>query len=146
MIPPIRILTFLLVALALAPCYRLHPLYEITGESPEGFLWQRRYIIVSNDNPEKMAQALFVQFFNSASYAVPTGVEVLGAVIESGILVLDVSANILHFGGNANEHALVMQILKNAASLPGINSITLLTEGRLGHLPEGRIVYRHNLY
>jgi spore germination protein GerM len=67
-------------------------------------------------------------------------VRVLGVSIIEGCLTLDVSAEILAYGGNANERALIAQLLETAFGLPRVDTLTLTVEGKLVPLPEGRIL------
>jgi spore germination protein GerM len=91
-------------------------------------------------SPAEEAFMLFVNLFETASGSIPDNVRVLGVKLEEEHLTVNVSESIMHFGGNANERALINQLLAAAASLPDIKFLTLLVEGELVPLPEGRVV------
>jgi spore germination protein GerM len=83
---------------------------------------------------------LFVSYFESENISAPEDVRVLGVKINDDHLILNVSGEIANYGGNANEQNLIAELLHTAASIDGITYFTLLTEGELTTLPEGRTV------
>ena len=87
--------------------------------------------------PEKIF-ALFENYFASENISAPKNVSVLGIKIDGGHLILNVSAEILNYGGNANERELIKELLDTAASVEGVTAFTLLVSGELVTLPEGR--------
>ena len=126
-------------------------IYEITGEEiteEKGvttvvYNWERHEIYLYEDTKEELAFALFTYFFETVTYAMPEGVRVLDVTLDNGHLILNVSEDIMQYGGNTNEHALIAQMIRAALSLIGVEKLTLLIEGELRYLPEGRIIESH---
>ncbi|MDR1665173.1 MAG: GerMN domain-containing protein, partial [Clostridiales bacterium] len=120
-------------------------IYEIEAEAGErggAYIWNRREISLEGSTHAENARRLFECFFETAAYCVPSDVRVLSAEMDGDCLVLNVSEDILCYGGNAYETALIAQCEKNAAALPGVEYFTLLIEGELQSLAEGRTVER----
>ena len=59
----------------------------------------------------------------------PEGVELLGLNIADGLLTIDVSGDILDYGGSAFERALAAQLVQIAAGVPGVDSLSLRVDG-----------------
>ena len=126
-------------------------IYEITAEAdPQGhaYVWTRRALLFEKDayTQEEEAFAVFADFFGNGFFCVPEKVKLLAAEIENGCLILNVSEDILRYGGNAYERALVLQLMKTASSFPGIEYLTLLIEGESHPLTEGRIIYNSFIF
>lgn len=80
--------------------------------------------------------------YNSKRICIPEGTRLLAVDILDGMLLLDVSADILQYGGgSAYEQGLVSQIMLNASEIEGVETVTLLIEGERVYLPEGTELY-----
>jgi hypothetical protein len=97
------------------------------------------------DTAAREAYEAFTDFFESAGTAAPEGVRVLGVKLEGDHLTVNISDDIMNYGGNENERELIRQLLETAASLPDTVYFTLLIESRLIPLPEGREVERMSI-
>jgi len=77
-------------------------------------------------------------------YFVPENVSVLGAWFEpvDKELFLNVSSEVLNYGGTYFEYRFVQTLLKNAFNLPNVRYFTLLVEGEPAPLPESSKIYR----
>lgn len=82
--------------------------------------------------------AAFESFFQEEW--VPAGVAVLGTSLNDGILTVDVSEEILNYGGNAFEAELVAELAAIAATVPGAEHFSLTIEGQRSPLAEGYII------
>ena len=90
---------------------------------------------------EQEAYLLMDDFFTSGlAVSVPQGVSVIGVKIEEDTLTVNVSRQILQYGGTANENILLAQFLKTALDMPGIHKVTLLVDSFLRPLPEGSLI------
>jgi hypothetical protein len=121
-------------------------IFEIESEADaqgNTYNWSRREIAIRPGTPEEGARLVFEDFFAAAAYCVPEGVRVLSVEIDEDCLILDVSGDILRYGGNAYERALVAQCVRTALALPGVEYFTLLVEGELQPLTEGRTVEKY---
>jgi len=83
------------------------------------------------------ATAIFESFFQEGPEWVPAGVEVRGASLNEGLLTVDVSEEILNYGGNAFEAELVAELAAVAATVPGAEHFSLIIEGQRSPLAEG---------
>jgi len=85
------------------------------------------------------AWVVFAQMFRSGSYFMPQDVTVLGADFNpaNGHLTLDLSKEVLNYGGTYFEYKFIKLMRKNAAALPDVLYLTVLIEGILQPLPEG---------
>ena len=106
--------------------------YQITV--PAWFCVEVRAIIVFNEifdnfNPDKMV-------------FVPPGVRILGVAFDDvrGHLTLNLSDDILNYGGTYFEDRLVSKLLANAAGLEGVRYLTVLIEGQQRYFPEGSMI------
>lgn len=114
---------------------------EIFEENQIQYQWANRPLYLGRGyTPAEEAYLVFDYFFDRAAYCVPEGVSVLGVKIEDGCLWLNVSAEILAYGGNTFERALIAQCYKTATALPGVERLTLLVDSIVQTLPEGRLV------
>ena len=69
---------------------------------------------------------------------IPSQTEILSVQWYGNELVVDVSKEIISYGGgNAMEYAIVGELLEAAFSIPEVESFTLLIEGKEDCLPEG---------
>ena len=90
-----------------------------------------------NFSASEEAFVVFDNLFREHSYCIPPHVRVLNARVEGGVLTLDVSGDILLYGGSAYEANLKAQILRNSYGIPGVNKVTLSIGGQYRPLPEG---------
>ncbi|MCL2855131.1 MAG: GerMN domain-containing protein [Defluviitaleaceae bacterium] len=99
---------------------------------------------------EQQAWVVFSKIFNNINpdkmTFVPPNVQILNIWFENGALTLNLSSDVIKYGGTYFEHRFVEKLLKNAAQLPASHYITILTEGRARHLPEGIKIFREPLY
>lgn len=69
---------------------------------------------------------------------IPSQTEILSVQWYGNELIVDVSRDIISYGGgNAMEYAVVGELLEMAFSIPEVESFTLLIEGEEDCLPEG---------
>lgn len=100
---------------------------------------------------EHRAQVVFSQIFNNISpekmVFSPQNVTILDVFFhrEYAHLIVNVSAEILSYGGTTFEHYLVEKLLLNATALGQVGTFTLLIEGQPRHLPEGILLYQVQL-
>ncbi|MDR1532448.1 MAG: GerMN domain-containing protein [Clostridiales bacterium] len=86
----------------------------------------------------QIAYSVFSAMFGGENtYCIPAGVTVLGTEIREGNLFLDLSAEILDYGGSFYEERLKAQLISTALGLPGVASLSLLVNGRRAGLSEG---------
>jgi hypothetical protein len=130
------------VALALALLFVFY--YNFDGE------FEYYEIIIPADFPvEYRAWVVFSEIFerNEMEF-VPQGVRILGThfAADSGVLVLNLSKEVLDYGGTYFEYRFTQKLFKNAAALPGVRYFSVLVEGQILELPEGAKIYLHFLY
>ena len=90
---------------------------------------------------EQQAYLLLDDFFTAGLVSsAPRGVSVIGVKIEGDLLTVNLSRQILNYGGTANENILLAQFLKTALDIPGIRKVTLLVDSFLRPLPEGSMI------
>lgn len=68
---------------------------------------------------------------------VPKGVRLLKSSVNGNVLTLDLSGEILNFGGTAREDGILKQLAYSMKQIGGIGKINLLTDGKAAELPEG---------
>ncbi len=90
--------------------------------------------------PARQAFDTFEALFADEAATVPTGVRVLGVRIRDGALTVNVSGEILNWGGNENERMLIETLIATAQKITGVTHLTLLTEGEPRPLCEGRYI------
>jgi hypothetical protein len=100
----------------------------------------------TDDSEARFAFDIFTAFFNDEDNPIPSDVRVLGVRFNDGALTVNVSEEILAFGGNENERLLVKALTCAARGVPGASYLTLLIEGELRPLAEGRVVENIPLY
>lgn len=87
------------------------------------------------------AALIFTRLFEDAEIPfIPDNVEILGVSVFDGCLGLNVSGDILNYGGTYYEIHLRNQIIKTALSIPGISKVSLSIENLREHLTEGGII------
>jgi len=102
------------------------------------FQWKRLPLpAIDADTPKAYAHTAFKLFFEQGYFGVPENVKVLNATLENGLLTIDVSEDILLYDGSASERALVEQLVKIAAEIPGAEKFTLTIDGFLQPLVKG---------
>jgi len=89
------------------------------------------------------AESVFGALFGGGYYAVPRGIRVIGATFDDGNLILNVSGDILRYGGTNYELRLRSLLTRNAFALsPEVTSFTLAVDGKIQCLPEGSLLYK----
>ncbi len=84
------------------------------------------------------AYAVFSKLFTSPFNAyIPDNTKLISANINDHVLILNVSEEILKYGGSYNETRIKELIIKNALDLEGVDCVTLLVNGDCVPLPEG---------
>ena len=116
----------------------------VTEDIDGTFRWEQ-INLPAVETAEEHARMAFEYFFRYGKYGVPQGVEVLSIEMADGLLTVDVSEDILGYGGSAFERALVAQLKQIASDIPGADSLTLLIEGEEGLLVQGTAIYRAGL-
>ena len=100
---------------------------------------------------ENRALVVFSEVFNNAQpdkmIFAPQGVEVRDVLFfwECGHLLINLSADIMLYGGTYFEYRLVEKLLANAAAMPHVAYFTVLIEGQIGYLPEGTKLFAKNV-
>ncbi|NLM13674.1 MAG: GerMN domain-containing protein [Epulopiscium sp.] len=92
---------------------------------------------------EKKVEELFGVLLGDTSREdnlIPEGTKCINYSLEDGHLTLNFSKEIKNYGGTATEQWIVYQILSTGFSIPEVESITVLIEGRKDYLPEGTII------
>ena len=101
------------------------------------FHWER-IPLTGSSTAEGYARIAYKYFFRYGIYGVPENVQVLDITFEDGLLTVDVSEDIvLYGGGSAFEMALVAQLTEIAGVVPGVDRLTLLIEGKEQPLAQG---------
>ena len=67
----------------------------------------------------------------------PEGTELIGSDIKDDMIVLDISKEIMNYGGNAREEGILRQILYSMAQIEGVKKVKILVGGKATNLPEG---------
>ena len=117
----------------------------IETEALDGTFHWKRIPIPAADTAEMHALTAFEHFFRYGSYGIPHNVKVLNVSLANGLLTVDVSADILSYGGSAFERALAEQLIKIAAEIPSAEKFTLTTDGVLRPLIYGTEINRIQL-
>ena len=125
--------------------------YEINEEGQETLIYyhitiparlsveQRALIIFSeifdNHNPDKMLFA-------------PPDVRILDVLFLPGSshLFLNLSPDILNFGGTHFEYKLIHKLLTNAAGIDSVSYLTILINGQNQYFPEGSLILNNSLH
>jgi len=87
---------------------------------------------------ENRALVVFKQVFDKTVF-VPQGVKVLDVFFhnEYAHLVINLSAEILNYGGTYFEYRLVTKLLMNASGIRGVGYFSIMIDGQWRYLPEG---------
>jgi hypothetical protein len=88
----------------------------------------------------QLAFDTFTALFEDEANPLPRNVRVLGTRIRDGVLTVNISEDILIWGGNENEKILIAMLKETALAVPGATRLTLLIEGEVQALAEGRMV------
>ncbi len=88
------------------------------------------------------AYALFGLLFSEPynSY-LPDDTRIIAANLVENTLIINVSDEILNYGGSYNERRVKELLLTNAFGIKGVDFVTLQIEGECGILPEGTIIH-----
>ncbi|WP_341878062.1 GerMN domain-containing protein [Defluviitalea saccharophila] len=92
---------------------------------------------------EKKVEELFEALLGDTSREgnlIPEGTKLIHYSFENHHLILNFSEDIKNYGGTATEQWIVYKILSTGFSIPEVESITVLIEGRKDYLPEGTII------
>ena len=99
--------------------------------------------------PGQKAYILFESLFRNGDSMgwpiLPRNVRVLEAVIVDETLILNVSEEVLNYGGTAYERAFAAELAMNALTFPQVKRLTLLIQGEKSSLPEGSMLYETEL-
>ena len=87
---------------------------------------------------EQIAEVLFTNLIDRG--AVPGGTKLISADIRGQTLFLNFSKEFLGYGGSMTERAIVRELAKTAAEIPGVSRLTVLVGGASGPLAEGTLV------
>ena len=112
--------------------------YHIT--IPLGLSVEHRALIIfseifDNHNPDKMLFA-------------PPNVRILDVLFLAGSshLILNLSSDILNFGGTHFEYKLIHKLLTNAAGIGKATYFTILIDGQNQYFPEGVLILNNSLH
>ncbi len=90
-----------------------------------------------------IAYILFYNLFDKSPNYIPEGTHLLDVSLLDHQLVLNVSHEMLSYGGGCYyETCLIKQILCTAFDIEGVNDVTLLVDGSLCYFPEGSLIYK----
>ena len=117
----------------------------IETEDLDGTFHWKRIPVLTADTTEGSPRTAFEHFFRYGCYGVPENVKVLDVSLLEGLLTVNVSKDILSYGGSAFERALVEQLTKIAAEIPGTERFTLTIDGVLRPLIQGTEIDRLQL-
>ena len=111
--------------------------------NPDGSLGQNEIIMADNIPAQYQAWVVFSEMFRQ-SELVPRDVDVLGVqfIPHDGTLIIDLSREVLNYGGTYFEYHFTNLLLKNASTIPQTRYFTVLIEGRAIQFPEGVKIYR----
>ncbi len=106
----------------------------------------QKIIFCSPFTSEEKASILFENLFykwnrEGVWTAVPRNTTLIGLQLAEGHLVINVSKEIKEYGGSSWEQMVEIQLLDTAFSLPTVEQVTLLIEGKLDALPEGTQIH-----
>ncbi|MCL2236547.1 MAG: hypothetical protein FWB98_08945 [Defluviitaleaceae bacterium] len=93
-----------------------------------------------------MAWVIFTQIFSSGMDFVPQNVEILSIWIDDGVLTLNLSEDVMNYGGTYFEYRFINILFESAAKLRYPRYLTILVEGRATYLPEGVKIFREPLH
>ncbi|MCL2573857.1 MAG: GerMN domain-containing protein [Defluviitaleaceae bacterium] len=90
--------------------------------------------IFDNFNPDEMIYA-------------PPNVQVLDVVFdaENAHLIVNLSLDILNYGGTYFEHLLITKLMTNAANITNVNYFTILINSEPRYFPEGTTILKNSL-
>ena len=100
---------------------------------------------------EHRALIIFTEIFDNADpdkmVFVPLNVRVLDAFFfeDTAHLILNVSAEILNYGGTYFEYMMINKLLANAGGIPEVGYFSIWINGQRQYLPEGIEVQELNL-
>lgn len=120
-------------------------------EEGEATLIPHRFFVPSWLSVEGRAWVVFSQIFNNSlekMHFMPNNVEILDVFFQhkTANLILNLSAEILKYGGTYFEYRLIEMLLANASQIPKVDYLTILIEGHLRPLPEGTLMHKTKVY
>lgn len=121
--------------------YNEYSVYAINSENDDMRWIEFTHIyeeIPTNIKEEFIAKKVFESYFNEGhSYYVPKNVEINSLYYENGHLYLNISSEVLNYGGNFHENILKAEITRNALEIENVEKFTLLIDNKVGLLTEG---------
>jgi len=117
---------------------------QIFFYNPDGDFGHNEIIVPANLPVQYQAWVVFSEIFERGEFDfVPRDVRVIGVDFEPahGILTLNLSHEVLNYGGTYFEERFTQKLIKNALNLPDVRYFTLLVEGELQEFPEGVKIY-----
>ena len=124
--------------------------YEIDGDGEE-MLAYYHIIIPAWLSVENRALIIFSEIFDNHNpskmiYA-PPNVQILGISFHAtdSHLILNLSPDILNYGGTHFEYKLIHKLLANAANITNVNYLTILIDGQRQYFPEGTLIFNSPL-
>ena len=118
---------------------------QIFFYNAEGDFGYNKIIAPENLPAHHQAWVIFSEIFRYDGFDfVPQNVCLLWAHYckLNELLTINVSSDVMNYGGTYFEYRFTQKLIKNALSIEGVSYFTLLVEGELTHLPEGVKIYR----
>lgn len=111
------------------------------------FFEEENKITTNNLSTKELAELVFSDYFDEeickSSY-LPKGAKFLNIFLDDKHLFVNVSDDILKYGGNFYENNLRAELIKNALEIDGVDYFTLLIEGETRFLTEGSEISYEN--
>ncbi|MDR2183036.1 MAG: GerMN domain-containing protein [Clostridiales bacterium] len=130
---------------------RLQIFFFEIGDDGEDVLNYYHIAVPSRLSVEDRAIVVFSEIFDNADadkmiYA-PPQVRILDIIFHGAAshLVVNLSAEILNYGGTHFEDRLIYKLLINAAGIGNVAYLTILIDGRPQYFPEGTIILKNSL-
>jgi len=126
--------------------------YHKIDEDDEAFLVSYIIQVPSYLSVENRAMVVFSNIFDNTYVDeiifVPKDVHIIDVFFseEYAHLVINLSAEMLNYGGTYFEYRLVEKLIANAAALEEVAYFTILTEGQSLHLPEGTLIFETKVH
>lgn len=74
---------------------------------------------------------------------IPLGTKINKIVVDEGNVLVDFSREILNYGGNTWEDAMINQLLGVAFAFEQVNSVTFTIDNNTENFVEGSVIYRY---
>ena len=119
--------------------------YQITANYDEVLIYYH-IIIPAWLSAEDRALVIFSEIFDNFDPCkmvyVPPGVRILGISFQAdnSHLILNLSADILNYGGTHFEYRFIHMLLTNAAGIKEVSYLTVLIDGQQQCFPEGTAI------